>query len=551
MSATTSATTSAVHPYDPRSIAGKPLHVEEQVELLVVGGGPAGLSAAITAARAGLSVVLVDENPVAFATMGEEVPLHYGQAMSGLVHNRTAMVEAIVASEPLIEAAFEAGVDIRLSTACWGLFTNGPAVGWLPGTVAGLGEDERCWMLQAQAVIVASGRRDMGLGFPGWDKPGVMGATAALALARRYGALEPRRVVVLGATSDALQTVRALRACGVDIAAVIERAPAPPAPETELEELRAAGVPVLAGHVVREAFGTDAVAGVEVEPVDARGRAAGPRRRIDCDGVVLAVGATPMIDLLDACGCAVAFQSERGGFAPIINADQGTSNPAIFAAGDCAGVWPGKSRDRGIAEAEGRRAALTIAARRGLADAGAMSPASPPDVPACDLSDYRLAWVRASIVEADRAVHVCQCEEVTAREILEVRPPRYLGWPDDTRNDRSLSALLGAGVPDPDQVKRLTRAGMGPCQGRRCREQVAALLALEAGAPLSAIPLAHYRAPVRPLPLAFAGRIPEPPEQAAQWDSWFGMHAQTRPFWQLPARYMVRTNDVTGTPTGD
>ena len=175
-----------------------------------------------------------------------------------------------------------------------------------------------------------------------------------------------------------------------------------------------------------------------------------------------------------------------------------------------------------------------------------MVAAAPPGAPECDISAYRLAWVRASVVEARAAVHVCQCEEVTAREILEVRPPRYLGWQDERRNDRSLSALLGDGPPNPDQVKRLTRAGMGPCQGRRCREQVSALLALGAAVPLSSIPLASYRAPVRPLPLSVAGQIPEAPEQAEHWDTWFGMHAQWRPFWEVPALYTVAGNDAAG-----
>ncbi|MDX3810418.1 MAG: (2Fe-2S)-binding protein, partial [Bosea sp. (in: a-proteobacteria)] len=163
-----------------------------------------------------------------------------------------------------------------------------------------------------------------------------------------------------------------------------------------------------------------------------------------------------------------------------------------------------------------------------------------------DISAYRLAWVRASVVEARAEFHVCQCEEVTAREILEVRPPRYLDWRNERRNDRSLSGLLGEGPPNPDQVKRLTRAGMGPCQGRRCREQVAALLALAAAQPLSAIPLAGYRAPVRPMPLSMTMHVAEAPEQAEHWDTWFGMHAQWRPFWEVPAHYTVAGNDATG-----
>ncbi len=532
--------------HDPKSVAGKDLPVAERTQLLVIGAGPAGLAAAIEAAERGLSVVLVDENPVSFTTMGDEVPLHFGQAMSAQARNRNAMMEAFIASEPLIEAAFEAGVDLRLGTACWGLYSNGPSLGWLPGTVAGLNDDERCWMLAAQQVIVATGRRDMGLAFPGWEKPGVLGATAALALAGRYGALEPRRIVMLGSSTEALVTALALRDAGVVVAAIVEQADEIIGSPELAGRLKAGGTQLLTRHVVREATGRDHVEAALVSTVDTEGRAFGPERSLACDGIVLAVGATPVVDLLDALGCRIAFQPQRGGYAPLVDGDQRTSLHNVFAVGDAAGLWSDKTRDRSIAEAEGRCAAAAIARDCGVDDGRAVAAAAPPGAPECDISAYRLAWVRASVVEARAEVHVCQCEEVTAREILEVRPPRYLGWQDERRNDRSLSALLGDGPPNPDQVKRLTRAGMGPCQGRRCREQVSALLALGAAVPLSSIPLASYRAPVRPLPLSIAGQIPEAPEQAEHWDTWFGMHAQWRPFWEVPALYTVAGNDAAG-----
>ena len=117
---------------DPFSIAGKTLSVDERTQLLVVGAGPSGLAAAIEGARLGLSVLLLDENPVPSETMGDDIPLLYGQAMSGAVRNATAMTEALIATEPRLAEAFEAGVDVRLGTPVWGLYANGPSVGWLP-----------------------------------------------------------------------------------------------------------------------------------------------------------------------------------------------------------------------------------------------------------------------------------------------------------------------------------------------------------------------------------------------------------------------------------
>ena len=516
---------------DPRSTANARLTVTEQTDLLVVGAGPAGLAAAIAAARHGTRVVLVDENPVSAETMGDDVPLHFGQRMSGAVRNRTAMTEAILASEPLLAEAMEAGVDIRLGTIVWGLYANGASVGWLPGKVAGLADGDTSWMLGFQSAIVATGRRDMGLAFPGWDKPGVMGATAAERLAR-YGALATQRAIVLGTSAEALLAALALHRSGIAIAAIVEQAAEPVGPASLLAQL--AGTPLLTRHVVAAADGdAQSVTGATLVALDAEGRRVpASQTTITCDTIVLGVGTIPVIELLDAIGCRTAFSPERGGHVPVSDGSHLTSVPGIYAVGDCAGVWAAKSIDRAIAEAEGIQAANHVCGVPGL-------PAAPPPlVVATALADYRLAWVRSTVVDitplpAADEPHVCQCESVTARDILEVRPPRYLQWERPLRNSADLSSLLGNGAPNPDQVKRLTRAGMGLCQGRRCREQVAALLALGAGTPLAEVPLATHRAPVRPIPLGLAGSLPENPEMAEHWDVWFGIPGQVTSYWDI------------------
>lgn len=515
---------------DLRSVAGKKLAVEGHAQLLVVGAGPAGLAAAIEAARLGLAVTLVDENPVPFETMGESVPLHFGGRVGGAARNRNAMMEMMLESAPDLATAFELGVDVRLGTACWGLYANGRNLGWMPAPLAGLTDEENgTHLVSFERAIVACGRRDMGLAFPGWEQPGVMGATAAVQLAERYGALDGTRAVVLGTTAEALLAALALRGKGIAIAAVVEQAQAPVGPADLVAEVKAAGIEIMCGEMVRGVkAGIDGVAGAETG-----------RGVIACDLIVLGVGAVPMVDLLDAAGCRLAFDAARGGFTPVLDADgAATSIASILAAGDCAGIWPSKSRDRTIAEAEGRRAAALAAAALGL-DAEVPAPGEAPAAPAYDIGAYRKDWVRASVIEAPSEPYVCQCEEVTAREILEVRPPRYLDWQAADNRERTLSSLLGEGPPNPDQIKRLTRAGMGPCQGRRCREQVQALLALQSGAPLGAVPLAGYRAPVRPLALAAAAPREEDPAFGEQWDSWFGMPRQWVPFWDVDEEYTV------------
>ena len=515
---------------DPRSTANASLAVAEHTDLLVVGAGPAGIAAALAGAEHGLRVVLVDENPVPAATMGDDIPLHFGQRMSGAVRNRTAMMEAILASQPALADAVEAGVDVRLGTIAWGLYANGPSVGWLPGLVAGLSDGENSAMLGARAAVVAAGRRDMGLAFPGWQLPGVMGATAADKLATCYGALDARRAVILGSSAEALLAAHALLGAGVDVVAVVEQAAAPVGPAGLLAELAAAGVPVLTRHVIAAALGRAEVTAAQLVALDETGRRLpATERSLDCDTILLGVGVVPVVELLDSLGCRTAFVADRGGHVPLTGGFGQTTVAGVYAVGDCAGIWAEKSLDPAIAAAEGRRAVSH------LAGAAAPEPVGPPAVEAAAVSDYRLAWVRAAVVEATGAAeaHVCQCEEVTAREILELRPPRYLGWEPARRNATDLAALLGHGPHSPDQVKRLTRAGMGLCQGRRCREQVAALLALGTGTKLSDVPLASHRAPVRPMPLGLLGTLPESAEMAQHWEIWFGIAGQVESFWDI------------------
>lgn len=189
-------------------------------------------------------------------------------------------------------------------------------------------------------------------------------------------------------------------------------------------------------------------------------------REIACDTVVIAVDTVPMVDLPELLGCPIAWDPARGGF---VAAPRGP----VAVVGDAAG---------------------TVAVERG-------------------------AWLDLALAE-DHAL-VCACEDVSAGDLRALRPPRYLGAAGP-------QAGLGAlGAPNQDQVKRLTRAGMGPCQGRRCRESVHGLLSQDRPAPL-----ASHRAPLRPLPLSVLAALEEDPALRANWTGWFGIAAQWLPHWE-------------------
>jgi len=257
-------------------------------------------------------------------------------------------------------------------------------------------------------------------------------------------------------------------------------------------QLEAGGARMLTRHVVRHAHG-DAYG---VTSVEAASLDAGASARFDCDTVLLGIAALPAIELLEAAGCATAFDAARGGHVVSVDAMQRTSLPFAYAAGDCAGVWAAKSRDEAIAREEGRRAARAALDASSVAD---LAQVVQPEAPEHDIARSRVEWVRASVLGAAGEPFVCQCEEVTAREILDVRPPRYLDWhPADPAHDtRGVAGLARSGPPNPDAVKRLTRACMAGSWGTSLAGHaptcLSPLIAIASGPPTN-VPPAGSRA---------------------------------------------------------
>ena len=437
---------------DRHAIDGKIPAPDERFDTVVVGAGAAGTGAAIAAARAGASVLLIDENPVRGELMGTDVPLYFGGRMTAAVHNPARMVEQLFASNPLLEKAFDAGVDVRLGTCAWGLYVNGPAMRALPEPLLGIADGERAWMIGFGRLLLATGARDVVLGFEGWNRPGVMGAQGFAMLLARYDALASRRVLIVGGGDLGRDTARLALDHGLEVAGIVDLG--------TIEPL--GNIPLYSYHCLASAEGV--IGGVEQAMLVSMSN--GGRTGIACDTIVMAIAAAPATELLDA---AEAYSSDT-----------------IALIGDCATV-----------------------------------PRADPALLA--------AWSAALGREASPQTIVCQCEEVTRADLLGVQPPNYLARPPAMAG-RSLASLLKDGPAHPDQVKRLTRAGMGACQGRRCRDQVACLLAAEQGTTPDREPVASFRAPVRPVPLGILADWNERPEMGAGWDVWFGIPTQWLPY---------------------
>jgi thioredoxin reductase len=524
-------------PIDPKSVAGKTPEVERHVQLLVVGGGPAGIAAAAEAAERGLEVLLVDENPVDGALIGMDVPLHFGGRATAAVNTPGRLLERIIEASPELADLYDKGVEVMLQTTVWGLFANAPGVQWMPGPVAGLADTDRSWLVGFDKVVVAAGRRDLGMSFPGWDLPGVMGVTAAHRLIAGYDAFAGRRLLILGSGAEALDLALTALERGLEVAGIVEVAAEPVGPAALAEAVKAHGVPVYTGHVIKAASGgVDGVSRATLVRVDdGLSPVAGSERDIDCDTVALAIGTVPNIELLAALDAKLVHDLDRGGHVPVTEADGRTALPFAYAVGDCAGIHAAKSVDAAVARQEGRIAAIAAAATLGKAAEGDVAAARTGLAqPLQGQGDHRMTWLKALLNTGGLDVMVCQCEEVSRGELLDVSPPRYLERKSNKMGTRSLTTLLEDGPVNQDQVKRLTRAGMGLCQGRRCREQVAMLLALSSHVDVGQVPLASYRPPVRPLPLKVLWPQDEAEVVRQEWDSWFGIESQWVPWWDIP-----------------
>jgi hypothetical protein len=292
-------------------------------------------------------------------------------------------------------------------------------------------------------------------------------------------------------------------------------------------------VPFYTAHTIREARGrVGEIESVVLVQVDENLKpVAGSEREIPCDTVCFALGLAPNVELLHLVGARLAFDSALGGWAPAINDQMQTSVPTVFAAGDCAGVHDGMLADPEIARVQGGLAGHAAAQSLGAVTSIPL-PHRGRGQGEGAVHSYWQQWLQSLIHAGGWEVNICQCEEVTRRELVDVKPPRYLKWESPQMEARSLDTMLHDGPVNQDQIKRLTRAGMGPCQSRRCREQVGLLLALAAGTSIDQIPLPSFRPPIRPLPLNVLWPTDEPPAMREDWVSWFGIPTQFSPHWE-------------------
>ena len=338
--------------------------------LVVVGAGVAGTAAAIEAARAGVHVTLIDENPISASMMALDVPLFFGRRISDTIRDKALALDRVAAANDALAEAERAGVDVQIGTSVWGAFRNTETSRLLSGPQLGLADGERSWLIKYDLLIVAAGARDLGIGFAGWDMAGAMGANGAHSLMTRYGALNSRRILVMGSGNLGLHTASMALDAGIEVAAVVDVSPSIRGDEALASELQARDVPLHTSHTVRQAVGEDGdINSVVLVEIDHDSQPlAGSEKTIAADTVCLAVGLAPNVELPSLLGCDIAFRSELGGHVPIHDDWMRTSVDNVFVAGDAAGFHDAMVLDPGIARDQGRLAGIAAAESLGAID---------------------------------------------------------------------------------------------------------------------------------------------------------------------------------------
>ncbi len=439
------------------------------LDLLVIGAGPAGLSAAIEARARGLSVLLLDEN----AAPGGRV----WQALEG---RRARDAEAAAALQTL-QAFRSSGAIARWGAAAWAIEPDG-TVYWSEGGAA----QSAC----AAAVLLATGATERPVPIPGWTLPGVMTVGAAQ-IALKTAALVPSGQSWIAGQGPLLllYAVQALRAGG-RIAGLLDLSD-PRARWRALRHLpgalRARGA-LRQGLAWRREIARAGLRWIRASALRAEGEGALTRIRFRADGrehqesadlLLLHDGVSPSVQITRALGCAHEWDAAQQCWRPAADVWGATSVPGVFVAGDGAGIG-----GTAAAALSGRLAALGVACAAGRIDAATRNAAAAPL-----RAERRRQLALRPFLDTlyaprplclDDATLVCRCEEVTAGQIRQ-------------------AATLGAlGL---NQLKAFTRCGMGPCQGRLCGATATAVMAAARGVPPAQIEPFRTRFPTKPLTL--------------------------------------------------
>ena len=460
--------------------------VHRKVPLVIIGGGPGGLSAAIAAANAGAEVLVIDENIQPGGQIYRQLPETFrapepGRFGADYVDGLSLLKDVQNLSD---------AITIWNDALMWSVFESNQLA---------IARGNELVLLDANAIIVATGAYERPVPVPGWTLPGVMTAGGAQVLLKSQRVRPGRRALLAGAGPLQLVVANQMLDAGMEVVAVAESNSTAGAwrflPDLMhqpglmmqglkyLYRLKRAGVQILQSYVLQGLQGNQEVEQAFLGKVDSRCRPiAGEAKRFEVDTVCIGYGLIPTTWATSMLGCTHVYAPMIGGWVPQCDANMQTDQPGVFVAGDGAGIAGVL-----VAKMEGTLAGLYAAAHIGIisedkADQGARTVRKK----LAAMGKFRWAIDRMYRIYPELYANVaddtivCRCEGITTKEI---------------RN------AIRQGTMNLNDIKKRTRSGMGYCQGTHCMPTIAAMLTREFGARPEDIPMMTTRPPARPIPL--------------------------------------------------
>lgn len=319
-------------------------------DVLVIGGGAAGLSAAAEAAAAGAKVAVIESDLQLGGQLIKQTHKFFG-SKDEYAGTRGYKIADILLSE----------IDMHKDSV--EIFTNTTITGYYPEDelFTAMRGEESYFRIKPKKAIIATGAQERLIPFPNNDLPGVYGAGAVQTLMNVYGVLPGQRVLMVGAGNIGLIVSYQLMQAGVKIAAVVEATPRIGGYWVHAAKIRRLGVPILLRHSIKEALGDRVVNGAVIQELGDNFCPTGKEDMIDCDIICLAVGLTPTTELLSQAGCSMKYIPQLCGFVAERDRTMRTSNPNFWSAGDASGI-----EEASAAMVEGRIAGLCASKSLGL-----------------------------------------------------------------------------------------------------------------------------------------------------------------------------------------
>ncbi len=464
----------------------------EKYELAIIGAGPGGLNAAITADQLGLKTILIDS----YTQAGGQ---YFMQNPPDFSIQRLTPTE--IEGQRFINRLEKTKVNVIFNTLVWGIFKEGKELNWL----IALYGPKKPYYIRADHVILANGAYDTPVAFPGWTLPGVITCGAALNLIKAQRIAPGTKALVTGTGPLLLSAGAHLIEAGVKVLSICEsnhilrKSLSHIGTMLDQQHRLLEGAyyfwsifkgksPYRTGWSIKEALGKQHVEGAVITRIDSEGKPEiGSERKLDVDLVVTGYSLTPNSGLARLIGCQMEFQAMHGGWIPQRNENLETTQKGIYAIGDGAGIAGAEN-----AMLEGQIAAVDVAlvtSHIGESEAQNMRNSLQKKLHKqhkfMQLYGDLFTPQEGLISLAKDDTILCRCEEITLADVKEA---------------------VAMGARSVGEVKMITRSGMGNCQGRMCERSIqAAILAQLTGKEITHQEIGYFsiRPPLHPIPESF------------------------------------------------